>query len=418
MTAAGAEPGTATGAVIEAAAAAAEPGPPVTAEPAVLPLRPWEDLPRALAASLADGVGITGEEVVQAIRAGVAAYDRPLDGEFGAGLRGGVARALQQFLGLIGRADAPPIDLRLYRDLGRFEFREGRTLESLLAAYRLGARVAWRRAARAARAAGHEAEALALLAESIFAYIDELSGASAEGYAAEQSASMHETERRRAALLALLLQHPAADPVAVEQAARAAGWALPDRVAALVWAGEPDRPAALPPDVLRGPLEDLAVAIVPDPAAPGRRRQLEAALVGATAATGPAAGWRDAGLSARRARQVVDLARRGLLAAGGLLDADEHLAALLVHGEPGLAEEIARRCLAPLAGLTERAAERHTATLRAWLDHQGGVPAMAVELGIHTQTVRYRVRRLRELFGSALDDPDARFELALSLRAR
>jgi hypothetical protein len=383
-----------------------------------LPLRPWEDLPATLASSLSDGVEATGEEVVQAIRSGVAAYDRPLDGEFGAGLRGGVGRALHQFLGLIGRPDAPAIDLRLYRDLGRFEFREGRTLESLLAAYRLGARVAWRRAAGAARAAGHDAEALALLAESIFAYIDELSGASAEGYAAEQSASVHETERRRAALLALLIQHPAADPVAVEQAARAAGWALPDRVAALAWVAEAAGPPALPPEALRGPLEDLSVAVVPDPAAPGRPRQLQAALGGATAAIGPTVGWRDAGLSARRARQVLELARRGVLPGGRLLAAGDHLAALVVHGEPGLAGELASRRLAPLRGLPGRAGERHAATLRAWLDHQGGVPAMAAELAVHPQTVRYRVRRLRELFGDALDDPAARFELALAVRAR
>jgi hypothetical protein len=385
---------------------------------AALPPRPWEALPTGLSASLADGVEDTGEEVVQAIQAGVPAYGRPLDGEFGTGLRGGVGRALHQFLDLIGRADAPPIDLRLYRELGRFEFREGRTLESLLAAYRLGARVAWRRAARAARAAGHDAEALALLAESIFAYIDELSAASADGYAAEQSASVHETERRRGALLALLLQHPAADPAAVEHAARGAGWALPERVAVLVWGGEGAAPPALPPDALRGPLDDLAAAVLPDPAAPGRRRQLEAALAGATAALGPVVGWRDAGLSARRARQVVELARRGRLAGDRLLDASEHLAALLVHGEPGLAEELARRRLAPLAGLPGRAGERHAATLRAWLDHQGGVPAMAADLGLHPQTVRYRMRRLRELFGDALDDPAARFELMLALRAR
>jgi hypothetical protein len=34
------------------------------------------------------------------------------------------------------------------------------------------------------------------------------------------------------------------------------------------------------------------------------------------------------------------------------------------------------------------------------------------------QTVRYHMARLRELFGSPLDDPDERFELALALRLR
>jgi DNA-binding PucR family transcriptional regulator len=32
--------------------------------------------------------------------------------------------------------------------------------------------------------------------------------------------------------------------------------------------------------------------------------------------------------------------------------------------------------------------------------------------------VRYRLNQLREAFGGALDDPDARFELALALRVR
>jgi DNA-binding PucR family transcriptional regulator len=43
---------------------------------------------------------------------------------------------------------------------------------------------------------------------------------------------------------------------------------------------------------------------------------------------------------------------------------------------------------------------------------------MAGMLGVHAQTARYRLRRLRELLGDSLDDPDARFELELALRAR
>jgi DNA-binding PucR family transcriptional regulator len=43
---------------------------------------------------------------------------------------------------------------------------------------------------------------------------------------------------------------------------------------------------------------------------------------------------------------------------------------------------------------------------------------MARTLGVHPQTARYRLTRLRELLGDALDDPDARFELELGLRAR
>ena len=52
-----------------------------------------------------------------------------------------------------------------------------------------------------------------------------------------------------------------------------------------------------------------------------------------------------------------------------------------------------------------------------WLAEQGRLgQAVAERLGIHPQTARYRVGRLRELFGDALDDPDARFWLEVALR--
>ncbi len=58
------------------------------------------------------------------------------------------------------------------------------------------------------------------------------------------------------------------------------------------------------------------------------------------------------------------------------------------------------------------------ATLRAFLDHRGNAPAMAEALHLHPQTVRYRLRKLRDIFGDDLDDPDARFELEAALRAQ
>ena len=67
--------------------------------------------------------------------------------------------------------------------------RAGRSLDSLLSAYRMGARVAWRRFAAAGVAAGFEPDTLYLLAESIFAYIDVLSAESAEGHALDSRPS-------------------------------------------------------------------------------------------------------------------------------------------------------------------------------------------------------------------------------------
>ena len=96
--------------------------------------------------------------------------------------------------------------------------------------------------------------------------------------------------------------------------------------------------------------------------------------------------------------------------------ADDHLATLLLASDPALGAELAAARLAPLDRLTDAQRERLEATLRAWLDRPGQVQAVAAALGVHPQTVRYRMGRLRELFGERLEDPEARFELGLALR--
>src|SRR5699024_555375 len=110
--------------------------------------------------------------------------------------------------------------------------------------YRVGARLAWRRCVEAGRRAGFPPDALYDLGEAIFAYIDEISAESAEGYAEAQSEAAGESQRRRQGLLRLLVQEPPAPADAVRNAALAAGWALPRRVAVVV-AAEADQPQGL-----------------------------------------------------------------------------------------------------------------------------------------------------------------------------
>ena len=83
-----------------------------------------------------------------------------------------------------------------------------------------------------------------------------------------------------------------------------------------------------------------------------------------------------------------------------------------------LANDLAERALAPLEGETELSRERLGSTLEAWLRNRGRTEEVARALHVHPQTVRYRLARLRELFGERLDAPDGRFELELALRAR
>jgi hypothetical protein len=382
--------------------------------------RPWTALPAELATALRPGVPGTAAEILDAIREAVPAYARPLEGAFGQAMRDGVERALSDFLADVegSSSQVSPSGSDIYVELGRGEAREGRTMEALLAAYRVGARVAWRRTAAVGRDAGFDVETLSHLAEAIFAYIDELSARSAAGFAEEQSAMAGEVARRRRALLALLIKEPPADAAAIEAAAREARWELPATLAALMWRDESEQPVArrLPLGSLTAVLDDgLVCALVPDAEAPGRRAEIERGLGRRRGALGPLVPATEAWQSARRARALHRLVSEGLVD-GPVVTTEDHLAALVVHGDAGLARELATR-LEPLEERTPSSAERLAETLAAWLDHQGSVPRVAQELRVHPQTVRYRLAQLRELFGERLEDPESRFELMLALRA-
>ncbi|KJQ55939.1 PucR family transcriptional regulator [Microbacterium sp. SA39] len=55
-------------------------------------------------------------------------------------------------------------------------------------------------------------------------------------------------------------------------------------------------------------------------------------------------------------------------------------------------------------------------TLTAWLDRFGDVTAAAAACFVHTNTFRYRLRRVAEVGGVDLDDPDVRFAVMLEIR--
>jgi len=378
--------------------------------------QPWHELPPEIARVLRPVLAEVADEMIDAVRT-VPAYARPLEGQFGTGIRAGVQEALRQFLAEI-EAGGPVARPDVYTTLGRGEMRAGRSLESLLSAYRVGARVAWRRFAAVGVEAGLEPETLYLLAEAIFAYIDQLSAESAEGHALEQASAVNEAELRRRRLVRMLVRDPPVDPAAVEAAAGDAAWELPRRIAVLAIAGERRGPAALrlPPGSIAETIGALTCAIIPDLEGPGQQATLERAVVeaGSTAGLGTAVDWHEAALSFARARAALELGD----GAPGLIAARDRAGELLLRSDSRLAEELAADRLAPLAGLSGGSRARLTETLRAWLAEQGRLGPVAQRLGVHPQTARYRLGRLRELFGTALDDPDERFWLEVALRVR
>ncbi|MEU8031662.1 PucR family transcriptional regulator [Streptomyces sp. NPDC049099] len=134
-------------------------------------------------------------------------------------------------------------------------------------------------------------------------------------------------------------------------------------------------------------------------------------VVGLSAPAGPIA----AAAAYKQAEQALSVARRR----GRVLVEHEQLAAGSVL--PLLADDAVK---AFADGLL-RALHEHDATgrgdlvasLRAWLSRHGQWDAAAADLGVHRHTLRYRMRRVEEILGRSLDDPDVRMELWLALKA-
>lgn len=380
---------------------------------------PWRGLPAGVADLIEPELPAITEEILATIAREVPEYARPLEGRFGRGIRMGVNQALFQFVALVRDPDSGRAGREVYVELGRGEQRVGRTLDSLQAAYRLGARVAWRRIAEAGQRANLGPEPLTLLADAIFAYIDELSADSVEGYAEAQTAVEDVRRRRRQELVDLLLRDPPAVATEVVAAAQAVGWKVPRRLtfAACSDADLGAFAGRLPVDLLGTVIDGLGCLVVPDPDGPGRREELDRLGTKATLVLGPTVEPADAKRCWELAAALLRANIAGSVEGEGLLLAEDHLPELLLGANPTITSLLATRRLAPLQDLTPRARERMRETALAYVRHRGNAVAMAAELHLHPQTARYRIARLRELFGEDLDDPDARLELELALRA-
>lgn len=134
-------------------------------------------------------------------------------------------------------------------------------------------------------------------------------------------------------------------------------------------------------------------------------------VVGVSAPVGPIA----AAAAYKQAEQALSVARRR----GRLYVEHEQLASGSVL--PLLADDAVKA----FAGGLLRPLYEHDATgrgdlvdsLRAWLSRHGQWDAAAADLGVHRHTLRYRMRRVEEILGRSLDDPDVRMELWLALKA-
>lgn len=380
-------------------------------------------VPHRLADFLRPHLDDIAEEVEREVQVQVPEYARPADEAYVRTIRAGVKQALTLFVDRIAETGQDRAHVaRTYQEIGRGEAGEGRGLEVLQAALRLGGRAAWRRMMTAAHELGLDSAEVAALADAAFLHLHEIMQAATEGHTEARLRSAGELQRRRKRLVDLLFGHQPASVEAVGELARAASWPMPRSVAVIAVGGECEQEGderLLPSGVLADTTARPARLVIPDPDVPGapRGRALAPVLRGRPAAVGPTVPLAHIADSLRWAARALTLMRRGVLPGEGVVRCADHLSTLILYADEPLVRALSHRVLAPLAGIPAPQRDRLAETLMAWLQSESSVGGTALRLHIHPQTVRYRMRQLEKLFGEGLRDSETRFELELALRS-
>jgi DNA-binding PucR family transcriptional regulator len=317
-----------------------------------------------------------------------------------------------------------PHDALLYaRDVAR----RGADLSVLLRAYDLGHRLFWSEWTRQCAARTTDPAVLNELydvsARFLFGYFDAVPAAVTDAYRDELARRTDTGEARRAEAVCGVLGGLVGDVRPIE---RELGYPLAgtphvalicdDTAAAartaLLRAG---RAVASPTLVVRAEAQALWAWFATDDLA-----AVERALAGheplrhATLALGEAGHGVDGFRESHREAQFALRHGRG---AQRLVRYRDLGAASLLASDPRRAARFAERELGALAA-TDDATSRIRATVRVYLQENGSQAATARRLGVHVNTVAYRLRRAEQLLGRRLTDRRFDLEAALLLHAR
>lgn len=124
--------------------------------------------------------------------------------------------------------------------------------------------------------------------------------------------------------------------------------------------------------------------------------------------------------SRRLARTILQSLRHDSALPAVAAASDMRAALLLEQVRPALeaAVEAGSSVVGGLLEHDQRHGSEYAQSVLAWLEHGGDVVAAAAQLTVHENTLRYRLRRVREAFGVDLDDPRARLAAWLELKLR
>jgi hypothetical protein len=319
-------------------------------------------------------------------------------------------------------------ELREVAQLGILQARTATSVEPVLAAYRMAARVAWNAILRAWRDHPEASpEALVTTANYVFTALDQVAAQVTRTYVHAREQHMLRGTRARGRLVHSLVSDTFDNELAIQKQALAINVRLAPGYLALVIKSDDgevqellsalELPARSLSDVM-----DSHTLVVLWPADPGAvdaaaalaaLRRIGRARVRAGLG-GEHPGLRGISRSYLEAQQAVEVGRK-LWPERLLHHYDEVAPYLVLAQNPMVLERYVQHVLGALTRADGRGALMET--LEAVLA-RGTVKEAAAELRLHRHTVLYRMEKLRELLGGDLDQPALRQRLQLALDLR
>ncbi|MGW8529731.1 PucR family transcriptional regulator [Nocardiopsis sp. NPDC055824] len=332
-----------------------------------------------------------------------------------------VSRSME--LWAAGETRLPPDDVERLRGIGRSRAADGRSIGAVVRAHRVGSAAAVR-AVSEHGADGLDAADVFALGELWLTSIDQISESLAEGHAETAHRLDADLERARRAFLDDLLIGRQASQGAIRDRARTLGIAPPDPAVLVVAQPEGTPPVGAPQGdavsagmALLGLVEPVGadpllttragrVVLLASPADAGR----VAAVLGAHPWRGCVLAPRalaDMSAAYRLADDALETAPPHAFSPEGLLRDSDACVLALLNGGPVTPSAVRHAVLGPLLS----AGGAHLLeTLRAYF-REGAATTAAQALHVHPQTLRYRLRRVRELTGHDPHRPWPRFVL-------
>jgi carbohydrate diacid regulator len=327
------------------------------------------------------------------------------------------------------RRPATARELREVAQLGILQARGSQSVEPVLAAYRIAARVAWDAILGAWRHHPDASpEALVATANYVFAALDQVAAEVTKTYLHAREQHMLRGTRARARLLHSLISDTFDTELTVQKQALAVNTPLAASYLALVVKSENEAQdlagrLELPAWVLADATDAHTLVVLWPADAPEIRQDVHA-LLGRlrerghprirAGLGGEHPGLRGTSRSYLEAQQAVEVGRK--LRPHGLLDEYDEIAPYLVLSQSPL---VAERYVSHVLGRLQQSDPRGILlqTLEAVLS-RGSVKEAAEALGMHRHTVLYRMEKVRDLLSGDLDDPSVRqrVQLALDLR--